>query len=159
MKKIILLLTAVLICATSFGQRKLKYKDIYEKIGNEPAEHTLLKLNEYQAAVPEFPNTYVQTGIIQWAWLQEEDPFLNYTYVRQLIYNTKLYLGLAISKIQSDEAEVKKNAKYYANLGVGDAKTVTQEAVLNMLNVILIIFLQLLNTGASYIKEFQFQFR
>ena len=33
MKKIILLLTAVLICATSFGQRKLKYKDIYEKIG------------------------------------------------------------------------------------------------------------------------------
>ena len=137
MKKIILLLTAVLICATSFGQRKLKYKDIYEKIGNEPAEHTLLKLNEYQAAVPEFPNTYVQTGIIQWAWLQEEDPFLNYTYVRQLIYNTKLYLGLAISKIQSDEAEVKKNAKYYANLGVGDAKTVTQEAVLNMLNEIM----------------------
>lgn len=137
MKKIILLLTAVLICATSFGQRKLKYKDIYEKIGKEPAEHSLLKLNEYQSMVPEFPNTYVQTGIIQWAWLQEADPFLNYTYVRQLIYNTKLYLGLAISKIQADEKEVKKNSTYYANLGLGDAKTVSQEAVLNMLNEII----------------------
>ena len=137
MKKIILLLTAVLICATSFGQRKLKYKDIYEKIGKEPAEHSLLKLNEYQSMVPEFPNTYVQTGIIQWAWLQEADPFLNYTYVRQLIYNTKLYIGLAISKIQADEKEVKKNSTYYANLGLGDAKTVTQEAVLNMLNEIM----------------------
>ena len=137
MKKIILLLTAVLICASSFGQRKLNYKDIYDKIGKEPAEHTILKLNEYQSMVPEFPNTYVQTGIIQWAWLQEEDPFLNYQYVRQLIYNTKLYLGLAISKIQADEKEVKKNSTYYANLGVGDAKTVTQEAVLQKINDIL----------------------
>ena len=137
MKKIILLLTAAMICATAFGQRKLKYKDIYEKIGQEPAEHTLLKLNEFQAATPEFPNTYVQAALIQWAWLQEEDPFLNYTYVKQLIYNCKLYLGLATSKIQADEREVKKNSTYYANLGVGDAKTVTQEAVLQTLNDIL----------------------
>ncbi|MCR5455387.1 MAG: hypothetical protein K6F33_10405 [Bacteroidales bacterium] len=137
MKKTILLLLAVVICATSYGQRRLKYKDIYEKIGKEPAEHTLLKLNEFQATTPEFPNTYVQTGIIQWAWLQEEDPFLNYQYVLQLIYNTKLYIGLAISKIQADEREVKKNSDYYANLGVGDSKTVTQEGVLQKLNEIM----------------------
>ncbi len=137
MKKIILLLAAALMCATAFGQRKLKYKDIYEKIGVEPAEHSLLKLNEFQTMMPEFPNTYVQTGIIQWAWLQEADPFLNYTYVRQLIYNTKLYIGLAISKIQADEREVKKNSTYYANLGLGDAKTVTQEDVLRMLGDIM----------------------
>lgn len=137
MKKIILLLAAALMCATAFGQRKLKYKDIYDKIGKEPAEHTLLKLNEFQSATPEFPNTYVQAGIIQWAWLQEADPFLNYTYVRQLIYNTKLYLGLAVSKIQADEREVRKNSTYYANLGLGDAKTVSQEDVLKMLNDII----------------------
>lgn len=137
MKKIFLLLAAVLICATSFGQRKLKYKDIYDRLGKEPAEHTLLKLNEFQASTPEFPNTYVQTGLINWAWLQEEDPFLNYQYVRQLIYNSKLYLGLAISKINADEKEVRKNSTYYANLGVGDAKTVTQEGVIKMLNEVL----------------------
>ncbi len=137
MKKFIILLSAVMICTSAFGQRKLKYKDIYDKLGKEPAEHTLLKLNEFQASTPDFPNTYLQTALIQWAWLQEEDPFLNYTYVRQLIYNCKLYLGLAISKIQADEKEVKKNSTYYTNLGVGDAKTVTQEAVLQKLNDIM----------------------
>ena len=134
MKKTILLLIAALICVASYGQRRLKYKDIYDKLGSEPAEHTLLKLNEFQSMTPEFPNTYVQTALIQWKWLQDEDPFLNYSYVRQLIYNTKLYLGLAISKIQADEREVKKNSTYYTNLGVGNAKEVTQEAVLQVLN-------------------------
>ncbi|MBR4324393.1 MAG: hypothetical protein IKP73_02555 [Bacteroidales bacterium] len=135
MKKTILLLIAAMICvANSYGQRRLKYKDIYDKLGHEPAEHTLLKLNEFQSMTPEFPNTYVQTALIQWAWLQDEDPFLNYPYVRQLIYNTKLYLGLAISKIQADEREVKKNSTYYANLGVGNSKEVSQEAVLQVLN-------------------------
>jgi len=137
MKKTILLLIAALICATSYGQRKLKYKDIYDRLGKEPTEHTLLKLNEFQTLTPEFPNTYMQSGLIYWAWLQKEDPFLNYQYVRQLIYNTKLYLGLAISKINADEKEVKKNSTYYTNLGVGDAKTVSQAAVLKVLNEII----------------------
>ena len=137
MKKTILLLLAALICATSHAQRKLKYSDIYERLGKEPAEHTLLKLSEFQSQMPEFANTYIQSGLIQWAWLQEEDPFLNYYYVKQLIYNTKLYLGLGISKIQADEKEVKKNSAFYANLGVGSAKTVTQEAVLQKINGIM----------------------
>lgn len=137
MKKTLLLLIAVMICATSYGQRKLKYKDIYDKIGKEPAEHTVLKLNEFQSSTPEFPNTYVQTGLIQWAWLQDEDPFLHYQYVEQLIYNTKLYISFGISKIQADDKEVKKNSNYYTNLGVGGAKEVTQEAVLQKLNDIM----------------------
>jgi len=126
-----LLLLAGAVCVNSYGQRKVKYKDIYDQIGKEPAEHSLLKLNEYQKTTPEFANTYVQTGLIQWSWLQNEDPYLNYRYVTDLIYNTKLYLGLAISKIKKDEKEVKKNKAYYTNLGLGtNADELKQEDVI-----------------------------
>ncbi len=120
MKKVLLLLLAGAICSSSFAQRKVKYKDIYDKIGKEPAEHSLLKLQEYQKLTPEFPNTYVQSALIQWSWLQNEDPFLNYESVTKLIYDTKLYMGLAINKIEKDEKEVKKNKAYYTNLGLGN---------------------------------------
>ncbi len=135
-KKIILTLIVAVTCTAAYAQR-MKYKDIYGLIGIEPAEHTLIKLNEYQSADPEFPNTYVQTAVIKWKWLQEEDPFLNYKYVRQLIYDTRLYLGLAISKIKADDKEVKTNRDYYTNLGVGNLKTVTQEGVLGYLDNIM----------------------
>lgn len=120
MKRIVLMLLAGAVCTSSLAQRKVKYKDIYEQIGKEPAEHSLLKLNEFQKLQPEFPNTYIQTALIQWSWLQEEDPFLNYGYVCDLIYNTKLYLGLGISKIEKDDKEAKKNKAYYTNLGLGE---------------------------------------
>lgn len=119
------------VCTSSFGQRAVKYKDIYSKIGQEPAEHSFLKLSEFQKLQPEYPNTYVQSALIQWAWLQNEDPFLNYPYVQTLIYNTKLYLGLAINKIQKDEKEVKKNKAFYTNLGLGtNADEIKQEDVI-----------------------------
>lgn len=121
------------VCTSSFGQRRVKYKDIYEQIGKEPAEHSILKLNEFQKMQPEFPNTYVQTAIIDMAWLMDEDPFLHYEYVTQLIYNTKLYLGLSINKIEKDDKEVKKNKAYYTNLGLGNADNIDQQDVLNHL--------------------------
>lgn len=138
MKKLLLLLLAGAVCTSSFAQRKVKYKDIYDKIGQEPAEHSLLKLSEYQKLTPEFPNTYVQSGLIDWAWLQNVDPFLNYTYTKKLIYDTKLYLGLAINKIGKDEKEVKKNKAYYTNLGLGtNPDEIKQEDVISELNRIL----------------------
>ncbi len=119
------------VCTAGYGQRAVKYKDIYSNIGQEPAEHSLLKLNEYQKIAPEFANTYVQSGLIQWSWLQNEDPYLNYAYVQTLIYNTKLYLGLAISKIKKDDKEVKKNKAFYTNLGLGtNPDEIKQEDVL-----------------------------
>lgn len=138
MKKILLLLLAGAVCSSSLAQRQVKYKDIYAKIGKEPAEHSLLKLNEYQKIAPEFANTYVQTGLIQWSWLQNEDPYLNYEYVQTLIYNAKLYLGMAINKIQKDDKEVKKNKAFYTNLGLGtNADELKQEEVLAELNRLL----------------------
>ena len=135
MKKIFVLVLSVLICSNVFAQRRLRYKDIFDKMGKEPVEHTNMKLTEFQKVNPEFPNTYLQMGVISWNWLQEEDPFLNYTYVKQLIYNTNLYLGLAKSKISADDKEVKKNKTYYTNFNIASSPDeVDQQGVLDYVN-------------------------
>ena len=47
MKKIMLLLLAGAVCANCFGQRKLKYKDIYEQLGIEkPADYAAIKKDQ-----------------------------------------------------------------------------------------------------------------
>ena len=132
MKRIFILIILAAVASNLFAQRRLKYKDIFDRIGKEPAEHSVLKLSEFQKINPEFPNTYLQIGTIQWNWLKEEDPFLNYQYVERLIYNTKLYLGLAKSKINADEKEVKKNKTYYGNFNITSSiDELDQQAVLN----------------------------
>lgn len=135
MKKIFVLVMLALVCNDLSAQRRLRYKDIMDKMGNEPLEHTNMKLTEFQKVNPEFPNTYLQLGVISWNWLQEEDPFLNYPYVTQLIYNTNLYLGLAKSKISADEKEVKKNKNYYTNLNITSSPDdLDQQAVMDYVN-------------------------
>lgn len=137
MKRIFILIILAAVATNLFAQRRLKYKDIFDRIGKEPAEHSVLKLSEFQKINPEFPNTYLQIGTIQWNWLKEEDPFLNYQYVERLIYNTKLYLGLAKSKINADEKEVKKNKTYYGNFNITSSiDDLDQQAVLNYIQKI-----------------------
>lgn len=137
MKRIFILIILAAVASNLFAQRRLKYKDIFDRIGKEPAEHSVLKLSEFQKINPEFPNTYLQIGTIQWNWLKEEDPFLNYQYVERLIYNTKLYLGLAKSKINADEKEVKKNKTYYGNFNITSSiDDLDQQAVLNYIQKI-----------------------
>lgn len=132
MKKILAIILLLSIFSDSFAQRRLRYKDIIDKMGKEPIEHTNMKLSEFQKVNPEFPNTYLQLGVISWNWLQEEDPFLNYNYVKQLIYNTNLYLGLAKSKISADDKEVKKNKAYYTNFNITSSPDdLDQQAVLD----------------------------
>ncbi|MBQ5539962.1 MAG: hypothetical protein IIU03_06975, partial [Bacteroidales bacterium] len=135
MKKIFVLVMLALVCNDLSAQRRLRYKDIMDKMGNEPVEHTNMKFSEFQKVNPEFPNTYLQMGVISWNWLQEEDPFLNYPYVKQLIYNTNLYLGLAKSKISADEKEVKKNKAYYTNFNLTSSPDeLDQQTVLDYVN-------------------------
>jgi hypothetical protein len=118
MKRILVLTLLCALCCNLSAQRRLRYKDIIDKMGKEPVEHTNMKLTEFQKVNPDFPNTYLQLGVISWNWLKEEDPFLNYSYVKQLIYNTNLFLGLAKSKISADDKEVKKNKSYYLNFNI-----------------------------------------
>ena len=134
MKKIFLLIFVTAICFNAFGQRKLRYKDIYDAFGKEPVEHSALKLSEFQKTNPDFANTYLQLGIISWNWLQLEDPFLNYQYVSKLVYDTKLYLGLAKNKIGLDDKEVKKNKAYYANLNIKSFESLDQQDVVNYID-------------------------
>lgn len=118
MKKIVLLLVLSFAVINVFGQRRLKYQDIFDLIGKEPAEKSFLRLSEFQKQDPDFINTYYQLGTISWNWLQNEDPFINYNQVLDLIYNTRLYYGLAKSKMMADDKEVKRNKKLYSNIKI-----------------------------------------
>ena len=77
MKRIFILIILAAVASNLFAQRRLKYKDIFDRIGKEPAEHSVLKLSEFQKINPEFPNTYLQIGTIQRNWLKEEEPVWN----------------------------------------------------------------------------------
>lgn len=118
MKKIVLLLILTVAISNVFGQRRLKYQDIYDLLGKETPEKSFLRLSEFQKQDPDFINTYYQIGNISWNWLQNEDPFVNYGEVKNLIYNTRLYLGLAKSKLQADDKDVKRNKKLYSNIQI-----------------------------------------
>lgn len=131
MKKILAITLAVLVSSTCMAQRRLKYKTIYDGIGKEPVEFSMGKLKEFQAVMPYFANTYLQIAMMDWAALQKADPFLNYDRVLSLIYETKLYYGIALSKISADDKEVKKNIEYYANVPVS---TVEHQAVVDYIN-------------------------
>lgn len=138
MKRLLILMMAAAVCSNAFGQRRLKYKDIFDQMGKEPQEHSVLKLAEFQKVNPEFANTYLQVGVIQWGWLREQDPFLDYAYVKELIYNTKLYLGLAKSKVMADDKEVKKNKVYYSNINITpNPETLDQQDVIDYINKLL----------------------
>ena len=88
------------------AQKKISYYDVFEliKAGDDDKAYTLL-LN-VQKQDPDFANTYFQLGIIAHKWAKEFNPFTEYEFTKQFIYNTKLYFNLAKLKIEGDK---KKN--------------------------------------------------
>jgi hypothetical protein len=96
------------------GQRNLKYKDVMKAIEERGREEAYSLLLVYQKQDPYFANTYFQLGLISQFWSKDYDPLTNLRDVELFIYNTNLYYGLAISKI--DQKEVRKNDKLYQNI-------------------------------------------
>lgn len=105
---IILLLQGTL----SFAGSRLKYDDVYKVVlsGDKDKAYTLLLA--YQKQNPDFANTYFQLGIISKEWAKKFNPYKEFTYTKQFIYNTKLYFNLAKKYL---EDEKKKNRSYYKN--------------------------------------------
>ena len=117
-KSIIILLLVSIAAQTASAQRRLKYKDVYDDMPNVRPEISYMRYDELRQQDPEFTNTYFQMGLLNWAWLQDEDPFVNTQKVRQLIYDSKLYLGVCQGYLKRDDKEVKKNKMYYMNYNI-----------------------------------------
>jgi hypothetical protein len=115
-KRFILLIIFIysLSSQISFGQRNLKYKDVFKTVEEKSKEEAYSVLLVYQKQDPFFANTYLQLGIISQFWSKDYDPLTDLKDVEFFIYNTNLYYGLALSKI--DQKEVRKNIKYYLNI-------------------------------------------
>lgn len=107
---ILLFLTELQI---GYAQRNLKYKDVYKAISSKSKEEVYSTLLVFQKQDPYFANTYFQLGLISQFWSKDYDALTNLKDVELFIYNTKLYFGLANSKI--NEKEIRKNDKYYLN--------------------------------------------
>ena len=113
---IVLVSSFLLIAGNTFAQRKLKYKDVFAAVGTQTKEEAFLKLFDFQKQEPEFPNTYLQLGMISLEWMNASDPLVDITETRYLIYNAKLFLGLAKGKLIKDDKDVRSNKKYYQNI-------------------------------------------
>ena len=117
-KSIITLLLIAIAAQSVSAQRRLKYKDVFDDMPNVKPEISYMRYDELRQQDPEFTNTYFQMGLLDWAWLQDEDPFVNNQRVNQLIYDTKLYLGVCLGYLKRDDKEVKKNKIYYSNYNI-----------------------------------------
>ncbi|MCQ2973641.1 MAG: hypothetical protein MJ211_02375 [Bacteroidales bacterium] len=134
-KNIIILLLCVFVANSVSAQKKLKYKDVFDDMPNVSSEISYMRFDELRTASPEFANTYFQMGLINWKWLQNEDPFINYQHVAQLIYDTKLYLNVCVGYLSKDDKDVKKNKIYYSNYNIiNDMSLLDQEDVVKFIN-------------------------
>lgn len=97
-----------------WGQKNLKYKDVYTVVSEKSKEEAYSLLLVFQKQEPYFANTYFQLGLIAQYWSKDYDALTNLRDVEFFIYNTGLYFGLAKSKI--DSKEIRKNDKYYLNV-------------------------------------------
>jgi len=97
-----------------YGQRNLRYKDVYKTVTEKEKEEVYSLLLVYQKQDPYFANSYFQLGLISQYWSKDYDALTNLRDVEFFIYNTGLYFGLASSKI--DAKEIRKNDKFYLNI-------------------------------------------
>ena len=134
-KSIIILLLVSIAAQSVSAQRRLKYKDVFDDMPNVKPEISYMRFEELRQQDPEFTNTYFQMGLLDWAWLQNEDPFVNTQRVNQLIYDTKLYLGVCVGYLKRDDKEVKKNKAYYSNYPIiSDMEQLDYLDVVNYVN-------------------------
>lgn len=136
MKRILLaILTIISTFQITFSQ-KLKYDDIFNLIINNEKARAFSLLFEYQKTNPEFPNTYFQLGNLSYDWALKSDPFKELAQTDYYISNTKLFYGLAISKLIVQDKDVQRNEKLYMNIDeFKDNKKLKNDIVTDFINV------------------------
>ncbi len=125
-RKIIFILILFSFALNVFAQRsgKVKYKEVFDAVLNKSKDVSYPLLLVHQRQDPFHVNTYFQLGLIAQFWAKDYDPLTDIMNVEFFIYNTKLYYGLAKSKL--DEKEVRRNRKFYQNVQITKDSTKVQ---------------------------------
>lgn len=98
-----------------FGQKMLRYKDVYETVLKGDKQKSYSLLLAFQKQEPNFANTYFQLALIAEHWAKNYDPLTEPRLVRFFAYNTRLYYGLAGLKLKDEKG---RNRDYYENGGI-----------------------------------------
>ena len=123
----------ILMSSLSFAQKNIKYKNVYKTVVESSKVEAYSLLLVFQKQEPYFANTYLQLGLIAEKWAKDYDALLERKDVDFFIYRTSLYFGLAKSKI--DDKDLRKNKKYYENIGkFKDLQKIKSEDVNAFLN-------------------------
>ncbi len=135
MKKIFQITALTVFLSTSIFAQNLKYKDIFNTLQNGDTLLAYNMLLAFQKSNPYFANTYFQLGNISYKWVFETDPFLDIERTEYLIYNTRLFYGLAIRRLTEDKTDVRKNRKYYQNLPeLSQISKLNNQYIINFIN-------------------------
>ncbi len=136
MKRNIIVIFIILSAITNIFSQNLKYKDIFPLVENKDYLVAYSYLLSYQRQDPDFINTYFQLGVISYKWCMEADPLLEYDRVKYFAYNTRLFFGLAKSKMLKNKSEVRKNRKLYQNVPeLAKEEKLNNEQVLSYMNM------------------------
>ncbi len=115
MKKLIIIISTLFLIINISSAQKLRYDDIFNLIKQKNYSRAYSLLFDYQNINPEFINTYFQLGNISFFWALKSDPFKDLEQTEYYIHNTKLFYGLALGKLKTQEKDAQRNSKYYKN--------------------------------------------
>lgn len=92
------------------------YKDIIQLVNKHEYSQSYMLLMDYQSSNPEFANTYYQLGNIFYYWAVNSIPMENIEQTDYYIRNAKLFYGLCISKLNTQDRDVQKNRDFYKTI-------------------------------------------
>ena len=124
MRKVALLSVLILLAfsvSSSYGQKKVKYKDIFALLSNKQYEEAELFLENYIKENDDNPNAYLYMGIIYQEKSGKDDVLKGTPMVLAHIYSAIYFYMKAYSGLT--EKEVKRNSEYYQMYNRRDLRT------------------------------------
>src|SRR5690349_5480437 len=124
MRKVALLRVLVLLMLSvtiSYGQKKVKYKDIFELLNTKQYEQAESFLKAYIKENDDNPNAYLFMGLIYQEKSQKDDVLKQTKLATAHMDSSIYYLNMAYKTVT--EKEIKRNEEYYQAYNRRDLRT------------------------------------
>ena len=107
-------LLSLFLSLNSFGQKKVKYKNVFEEVVTSDIDKAYALLLSYHEQNNLHINSAYQLAVICKEYSEKIDPLTKTEIVRYFIEYEKFYLELISTRF--DEREIRKNKKYYGKI-------------------------------------------